>query len=185
MLCPTGGDLLYFLHVVPERQFEVIGGDAAETIVEEDVSAEQQVVRVLLVFIVAHTAWSFGSCDTPELEFGPTQTAKPVKACVASTWPPVPSACLQAASSLCCWCYSIVADPYYHILQVEDAKNFITNRILQLAEQRQAPNKVSAGTNGSAPCLCNTTPGEQSDLRLGCVVHGVAGTSASSMTFAG
>ncbi|CAL5222703.1 g5105 [Coccomyxa viridis] len=63
-----GGDLLYFLHVVPERQFEVIGGDAAETIVEEDVSAEQQVV--------------------------------------------------------------------------EDAKNFITNRILQLAEQRQAPNKV-------------------------------------------
>ncbi len=56
MLCRTGGDLLYFLHVVPERQFEVIGGDAAETIVEEDVSAEQQVVRVLLTCTAAHMA---------------------------------------------------------------------------------------------------------------------------------
>ena len=42
--CKTGGDLLYFLHVVPERQFEVIGGDAAETIINEDESAEKQVV---------------------------------------------------------------------------------------------------------------------------------------------
>lgn len=42
--CKTGGDLLYFLHVVPERRFEVIGGDAAETIINEDESAEKQVV---------------------------------------------------------------------------------------------------------------------------------------------
>ena len=53
---PTGGDLLYFLHVVPERQFEVIGGDAAETIVNEDVSAEKQVVIILLVFRASHVA---------------------------------------------------------------------------------------------------------------------------------
>lgn len=48
MPCHADGDLLYFLHVVPERQFEVIGGlgDAGETIVEEDVTAEKQVVRI-------------------------------------------------------------------------------------------------------------------------------------------
>lgn len=46
--CHADGDLLYLLHVVPERQFEVIGGlgDAGETIVEEDVTAEKQVVRI-------------------------------------------------------------------------------------------------------------------------------------------
>ena len=38
------GDLLYLLHIVPERKFEVIGGDAAETIVSEDEAAEIQVV---------------------------------------------------------------------------------------------------------------------------------------------
>ena len=42
--------------MVPERQFEVIGGDAAETIVEEDVSAEKQVVRILPVFGGSHVA---------------------------------------------------------------------------------------------------------------------------------
>lgn len=47
MPCHADGDLLYLLHVVPERQFKVIGGlgDAGETIVEEDVTAENQVVR--------------------------------------------------------------------------------------------------------------------------------------------
>ncbi len=39
-----GGDLLYFLHVVPERQFDVIGGDAAETIINEDEDAERRAV---------------------------------------------------------------------------------------------------------------------------------------------
>lgn len=34
--------------MVPERQFEVIGGDAAETIMSEDESAEKQVVRKLI-----------------------------------------------------------------------------------------------------------------------------------------
>ncbi|CAL8461955.1 g1486 [Coccomyxa elongata] len=44
-LCrPGGDDLLYFLHVVPERQFDVIGGDAAETIVDEDEDAERRAV---------------------------------------------------------------------------------------------------------------------------------------------
>lgn len=44
------GDLLYLLHVVPERKFEVIGGDAAETIVSEDEAAEIQVVS-------SHPSW--------------------------------------------------------------------------------------------------------------------------------
>ncbi|CAK0783728.1 hypothetical protein CVIRNUC_006927 [Coccomyxa viridis] len=45
------GDLLYLLHVVPERKFEVIGGDAAETIVSEDEAAEIQVVEDAKDFI--------------------------------------------------------------------------------------------------------------------------------------
>lgn len=47
LVCIAGGnDLLYFLHVVAERQYDIIGGDAAETIVNEDVEAEQRAVRL-------------------------------------------------------------------------------------------------------------------------------------------
>ena len=45
-----GGDLLYFLHVVPERQFDVIGGDVAETFVSEDTEAEQRVVPLSFIY---------------------------------------------------------------------------------------------------------------------------------------
>ena len=37
-------DMLYFLHVVAEHTFNVIGGDAAETIISEDEVAEKQAV---------------------------------------------------------------------------------------------------------------------------------------------
>ena len=49
------GDLLYLLHIVPERKFEVIGGDAAETIVSEDEAAEIQVVG-------SHLSWVIMGC---------------------------------------------------------------------------------------------------------------------------
>ena len=37
-------DLLYFLHVVSEHSYNVIGGDAAETIISEDEAAEKRAV---------------------------------------------------------------------------------------------------------------------------------------------
>ena len=37
-------DLLYFLHVVSEHSYDVIGGDAAETIISEDEDAERRAV---------------------------------------------------------------------------------------------------------------------------------------------
>lgn len=46
-----GGDLLYFLHVVPERHFDVIGGDAAETIINEDEDEERRAVCTFLTLL--------------------------------------------------------------------------------------------------------------------------------------
>ena len=71
------------------------------------------------------------------------------------------------------------------ILQVEDAKEFIKARILQLAEQRQAPNKVSAGTSPipmESKHLCYIW---SQMVYIGRAHQEVAGKSAGSVIFAG
>ena len=155
MPCHADGDLLYFLHVVPERQFEVIGGlgDAGETIVEEDVTAEIQVVRI------PHPLQSLECSCTYSLPCpGALST---VWSCMAVL---LTSALrlLQDTSALHVLCLQeflcifFVRDTAVHCelriksalgalrLQVEDAKDFIKNRILQLADKKQAPHKVPA-----------------------------------------
>ena len=57
-------------------------------------------------------------------------------------------------------------------MQVEDAKSFITGRILQLADNKQAPNKVSAINEG-----CYSVPAtpavalEIQKFSLGCALY--------------
>lgn len=62
ILIVGGIDLLYFLHVVPERQFDIIGGDAAETIISEDEDAERRAVRITMAHaahaLESHMRWS-------------------------------------------------------------------------------------------------------------------------------